>query len=225
MQRLRRIAWVCAVALLPLAATAASVAQREFAEATRLKPDIEHGRQLFQTCAKCHGPKGGGSRDIGTPQIAGQYFRVLVKQLVDYQNDRRWDIRMEAIIKQHNLMEAQAIADIATYVSELEWQPAGSIGDGELVAHGAQVYLQRCQSCHGATAEGAAEKGVPRLAGQHYGYVLREMHDAVEGRRPNFSLKHIRLLQKLDRDDFVGLADFLSRADPARDVLQKQRSP
>jgi cytochrome c553 len=224
MQRLSRIALVCLVAMLPPAAIAAAVAQREFAEATRLKPNTEHGRELFQTCSKCHGSDGAGSRDIGTPEIAGQHFRVLVKQLVDYQNDTRWDIRMESIVKQHNLSEAQAIADVATYVSELEWKPAGNNGDGELVAHGEQVYLRSCQSCHGATAEGAAEMLVPRLAGQHYGYVLREMHDAVEGRRPNFSLRHIRLLQKLDRDDFVGLADFLSRADPAHEVVRRHGS-
>lgn len=217
MQRLRSIVLFCIVATLPLSSLGAAVAQQEFADAVRLKPNIEHGMELFQTCSKCHGSDGGGSRAIGTPEIAGQKFRVLAKQLVDYQHNQRWDIRMEEIARQHDLMNAQAIADIATYVSELKWKPAGGIGDGELVAHGESVYLQRCQSCHSETGDTAADKIVPRIAGQHYGYLLREMHDAVEGRRPNFSLKHIRLLQKLDRDDFVGLADFLSRADPTRD--------
>jgi cytochrome c553 len=225
MRRLNSIAMFCLAAASPLAAMAAAAAQQEFADATRLKPNIEHGMELYQTCAKCHGPQGRGSRAIGTPEIAGQHFRVLVKQLVDYQHDMRWDIRMEQIVKQHNLMATQAIADVATYVSELEWKPTEDIGDGELVAHGEQVYLQTCQSCHGPTAEGAAAKLVPRLAGQHYPYLIREMHDAVEGRRPNFSLKHIRLLQRLDRDDFVGLAEFLSRADPAHDVIRKNESP
>jgi cytochrome c553 len=219
------MAWCSFIAMLPFSAMAASVALQQFADAVRLKPNTEHGRELFQTCSKCHGPEGGGSRAIGTPEIAGQHFQVLIKQLEDYQHNRRYDIRMEQIAKQHDLKDAQAIADIATYVSELEWKPAGGIGDGELVAHGGEVYLQRCQSCHGATAEGTAEKFVPRIAGQHYGYLLREMHDAVEGRRPNFSLKHIRLLQKLDRDDFVGLADYLSRANPARDAPQSHGFP
>jgi len=216
MQRLTAIASWCAVVLLPLAAVAATVAQREFAEVTQLEPNAERGGALFQTCAKCHGPDGGGSRAIGTPAIAGQHFRVLAKQLLDYQRDRRYDVRMEEIAKQHDLRGAQAIADIAMYVSKLDWKPAGGIGDGELVAHGREVYLQRCQSCHGPEGDGDADKLVPRLAGQHYGYVLREMHDAVEGRRPNFSIKHIRLLQKLDHDDFVGLADFLSRMNAGR---------
>jgi cytochrome c553 len=224
MKRSALIASCCVLAILPVAAIAAS-AQQEFAAATRLEPNVEHGIELFQTCSKCHGPDGGGSRAIGTPAIAGQHFRVLVKQLVDYQHGKRYDIRMEQIAKHHNLARGQDIADIATYVSTLEWKPAGGIGDGDLVAHGQEVYLQRCQSCHRPAADGDGEKLAPRLAGQHYGYLLREMHDAVEGRRPNLSLRHIRLLQKLDRDDFVGLADFLSRANPMRDGPQVRTNP
>ena len=225
MRRLGLIASLCVVAMLPLAAIAASLAQHEFADVTRLKPNIEHGIELFRSCAKCHGPDGGGSRAIGTPGIAGQHFRVLAKQLVDYQQNRRYDIRMEQIAKQHNLVEAQAITDVAAYVSGLDWKQSEGIGDGELVTHGQDVYLQRCQSCHSATGGGDSDKLAPRLAGQQYGYLLREMHDAVEGRRPNFSLKHIRLLQTLDHDDFVGLADFLSRADPARGGSSVRTAP
>jgi cytochrome c553 len=219
-QKILLIAFCHAVVVLPLVVLAASASQHEFADATRVTPNTEHGTALFQTCAKCHGADGGGSRAVGTPAIAGQHFRVLAKQLVDYQRDKRFDIRMEQIAKQHDLQGAQAIADVATYVSKLEWKAAGGIGDGELVAHGEEVYVQSCRSCHGAEGDGDATAFVPRVAGQHYGYVLREMHDAVEGRRPNFSIRHIRLLQKLDHDDFVGVADFLSRMDPSQDRSQ-----
>ena len=219
------MALFCVLMMSPLGALAASPAQLEVANVTRLKPNIEHGTALFQTCSKCHGADGAGSRSVGTPDIAGQHFRVLVKQLMDYQHDKRWDFRMEQIAKQHDLKGAQAVVDVAKFVSELAWKTAGGIGDGELAGHGQAVYLRDCQSCHGAAAEGDSEKLIPRLAGQHYGYLLREMHDAVEGRRPNFSLRHIRLLQKLDRDDFVGLADFLSRTDSARNESARTADP
>jgi cytochrome c553 len=221
----KSIALFCVLIMSPLETMATSTAQQEFADSTRLKPNIEHGMALFQMCAKCHGSDGGGSRSAGTPVIAGQHFRVLVKQLVDYQHDKRWDFRMEQIAKHHDLAGPQAVADVAKFVSELDWKTAGGIGEGELVGHGQEVYLRDCQSCHGATAEGDSEKLIPRLAGQHYGYLLREMHDAVEGRRPNFSLRHIRLLQKLDRDDFVGLAEFLSRTDSAGNVIRAHDLP
>jgi cytochrome c553 len=52
---------------------------------------------------------------------------------------------------------------------------------------------------------------IPRIAGQHYEYLTRQIYDAVDGRRPNFSTAHVRLLARLERDDIVGLADYLSR--------------
>lgn len=38
-----------------------------------------------------------------------------------------------------------------------------------------------------------------------------ELYDAVDGRRPDFSAPHIRLLARLDRDDIAGVADYISR--------------
>ncbi|MEO6184821.1 MAG: c-type cytochrome, partial [Steroidobacteraceae bacterium] len=89
------------------------------------------------------------------------------------------------------------------------------LGAGERLARGAEVYAGRCASCHGKQAEGAGRDGYPRLAGQHYAYVVRQIHDAVEGRRPTFSRRHIRLLEPLDAVDIEAIADYLSRLDPA----------
>ena len=146
-------------------------------------------------------------------------------QLVDYRHDARWDIRMEHYAGRKLLSDPQSIADVAGYVSQLTGEEARNVGDGELVEHGAAVYRQRCAQCHGRVGEGSADNHVPRLAGQHYAYLLRQMHDAVDGRRPNFSRSHVRLLARLERDDYVGLADFLARSDwsgPIAQVAQGQ---
>ena len=37
------------------------------------------------------------------------------------------------------------------------------------------------------------------------------MHDAIEGRRPNFPHEHVALLKRLEQPDFVAVADYLSR--------------
>jgi len=50
------------------------------------------------------------------------------------------------------------------------------------------------------------------------------MYDAVDGRRPNFSSSHVRMLARLERDDFLGLADFLSRS-PWTDATQTRPEP
>lgn len=147
------------------------------------------------------------------PRIAGQHFSVLVRQIVDYRHDTRWDIRMEHFTGRNLLGDAQAIADVAEYTSRLTREQPRNVGSGELVKHGASVYAQRCAQCHGPHGEGEDAGAIPRLAGQHYPYLLRQMHDAVDGRRPNFSPEHIRLLGRLERDDLIGVADFLSRTE------------
>jgi cytochrome c553 len=200
--------------VLPALAGAFATARQELDAALRSKPNLDHGAELFRNCAVCHGPQGAGTRDGGVPRIAGQHVSVLAKQLVDYRHDRRWDIRMEHFADKHHLVDAQAIADVTAYVHQLTVDTQPGVGDGELAAHGANVYGRRCESCHGESAQGNSKKMIPRIAGQHYDYLMRQIYDAVDGRRPNFSPVHIRMLATLDRSDIVGLADYLSRLDP-----------
>ncbi|MEP7243759.1 MAG: c-type cytochrome [Gammaproteobacteria bacterium] len=199
--------------LLPIGAVAAGSTQQEFMAVLRVMPNLERGAELFRQCAACHGPSGNGSEQGDVPRIAGQHFNVLVRQIVDYRHDTRWDIRMEHYAGRNVLGDAQAIADVAEYVSRLARDRPRNVGDGKLVEHGAEIYAKRCAGCHGPQGEGDDPGSIPRLAGQHYEYVLRQMYDAVDGRRPNFPRQHIRLLAHLERDDLVGIADFLSRSE------------
>jgi cytochrome c553 len=202
-----------AAALLPAAGRAAETARTEFSQAVRARPNLEHGAQLFRDCAVCHGTSGNGADNGSVPRIAGQHFPVLVRQLVDYRHETRWDIRMEHYAGRRLLSDAQAIADVAGYAAQLSRDMPRNVGDGTLVARGSQVYARQCAGCHGKSGEGESASANPRLAGQHYEYLLRQMYDAVDGRRPNFSGAHVRLLAKLQRDELVGVADFLSRSE------------
>lgn len=210
---LRPLRWVI-VAALPLVAHGASIAQQEYDSVLRSKADLVRGEKLFETCAACHGTNGAGASDGTVPAIAAQHFRVLAHELVDYRHDKRWDLRMEHFTDEHHLSGAQDIADAAAYISSLPATHSSGRGSGEYLVNGAQVYSRQCASCHGAAAEGHDRQRYPRLAGQHYEYLLRQLHDAVEGRRPNFPREHIRLLERLERPDFVGVADYLSRLGP-----------
>lgn len=201
------VAALCAPARVP----GVPLPQRELTDAVRSTPDPDRGARLFQPCAACHGADGGGTVDGLIPRIAGQHASVLMKQLVDYRHDRRWDVRMEHLTDRHHLPDAQAVADVAAYVSQLDARAANGEGNGELLARGAEGYSRLCQRCHGDAAQGEARRSIPRLAGQHYEYLRRQIYDAVDGRRPNFSPAHIRLLARLDRDGIGGIADYLSR--------------
>jgi cytochrome c553 len=198
---------------LPLLARGVADEAQERRDAVNSRPDLNKGAELFQSCAVCHGSSGGGTPDGHVPRIAGQHFSVLVKQLVDYRRDRRWDPLMQYMADQHLLKSAQDIADVAGYASEIETLPESgvSVGSGEYLAQGAQVYASACESCHGQRGEGNGREDIPKVAGQNYQYLVRQIHDAVEGRRPNFSTAHIRLLKPLDYAAIMGVADYLSR--------------
>jgi cytochrome c553 len=201
--------------LLPAAAVfTMPVVQQEYLEVMQAHPDPERGSQYFATCAGCHGPKGGGTVSGEFPRIGGQYFPVLARQLVQFRHGLRWDFRMENFAGRHRLPDAQAIADVADYVSRLEDPTPAGIGSGELTAHGADVYFRSCESCHGASGQGDPQRVVPKIGGQHYQYLRRQIHDAVEGRRPGFPAFHVKLLASLEYDDIDGVADYLARIAP-----------
>ena len=82
-------------AMLPLFAWSAGSARQDLATVLAGKPDVDHGAELFGQCAVCHGPQGAGQLDGSVPRIAGQHYRVLARQIVDFRHGARWDFRME----------------------------------------------------------------------------------------------------------------------------------
>jgi cytochrome c553 len=203
--RLRPIAWFL-LAALPIAAYAASAGQ-EYAEVLRSKPDPAHGAVRYAICAACHGAEGAGVADGSVPAIAAQRFRVIVRELVDFRHDRRWHTQMEHFADEHNLGDAQSLADVARYISALKPVAGAGTGNGAAVNTGAMLYARACASCHDRSP-------YPKLAGQHYEYLLRQMDDAATGRRSNFAPEHVRLLQRIGRDESAAVADYLSRSAP-----------
>ena len=200
--------WIALV--LPVLALGGSSAQQERAAVVASKPDEVHGAELFGQCIACHGADGGGEVNGATPNIAGQHFRVLAKQLVDFRYGKRWDFRMEGMADRHHLADAQDVADVASYVSNLSQPVERGLGSGEFAAAGGRIYASQCLSCHGSEAQGS-EGGVPRLAGQHYAYLMRQMYDSVDGRRPALSNLHSKRIATLDFEQVRALADYLAR--------------
>jgi cytochrome c553 len=193
---------------------AAPRAARDYDAVMALRPDADRGREIFVACTRCHGPQGGGDPSGSTPRIAGQHYPVLVRQLVDFRGGRRWDFRMEGVTTSHSVvLERQDLADVARYVSQLAPEGASGQGDGLFLDQGRQVYASQCASCHGASAAGDAARGVPSLSGQHAGYLLRQIYDAVDGRRPPLTRTHRERFEKLDFEQVRGLADYLSRGE------------
>jgi cytochrome c553 len=200
------------VMLASTAAWSANRPQQDFERVLAKKPDLERGGELFGQCASCHGADGNGVVQGSVPRIAGQHYRVLVRQIVDFRHGARWDFRMEGVATSHGVIpELQDIADVAAFVSTLDRGGARGVGDGEYVERGAALYASKCATCHGPQGEGDDAKEIPRISGQHAGYLARQIYDAVDNRRPMLARSHGKRFAPLDFQDVLGLSDYLAR--------------
>ena len=98
---------------------AETAAQGELRDAMLAAPDALRGEDLYAPCGACHGVDGRGVPDGSVPAIAGQHYIVVVKQLVDYRHQRRWDIQMEHAAKMRHLESGQDLADLAAFVAHV----------------------------------------------------------------------------------------------------------
>ena len=178
-------------------------------------PDTAHGARLFTICTECHGPRGEGNASGWPPQIAGQHRRVIAHELVDYRAGLRWYDPMERIAGRHVLGSTRDIADVAAYAASLAPSSDTTPGPQRLAEKGAPLYAARCEWCHGAHGEGNDERFVPRVAGQQYEYLLRQLRDTIDAHRPNMGAQHLRLIESCSMEELMGLAAHMSRLDRA----------
>lgn len=197
-----------------LATLAGASASDDVRDALARKPNIEHGRSLYETCAACHQLDGTGEADSGIPIIAGQHYRVVITQLADFRRTERVELRMNAFAARHHLESSQDLADVAAYISELPAKRTKEFGTGEFTGLGAQVYHRACESCHGAGAEGNDQMRQPRLAGQHYGYLVKQVDAMIRGTRYNLNRDHAGIFKSLTKQEIAGLTDYVARLAP-----------
>ena len=54
----------------------------------------------------------------------------------------------------------------------------------------------------------------PRLAGQHYLYLLRQLQETAADGRPGMDKAHVTMLRSMSPMQMRGVADYLSRLSP-----------
>ena len=134
-------------------------------------------------CTDCHGSSGRGY--IGyliMPRLAGQSSEYLVKQLRAFAERRRGNTLPMRMATVHGLSPATR-REVASHFSHLDPSPFGRAPQ-QLVATGRRIYddgipeanIPACAACHGPDAKGDGA-GIPRLAGQLYGYTLKTLEN------------------------------------------------
>ncbi|MES9898110.1 MAG: c-type cytochrome [Sedimenticola sp.] len=188
-------------------------------QAINAVPDLENGRRLYRNCAVCHTPEGWGSPSGHYPQIAGQHRSVIVKQLADIHKGNRDNPTMMPFTRPLFRKGTQALADISAYVEQLPMVPNNSIGNGMQLEKGKQLYNDNCKKCHGENGEGDAKEFYPRLHGQHFNYLLRQMQWVKSGKRRNADKKMMEQYQRFSSNDLSIIADYTSRLKPDKSLV------
>ncbi len=194
-------------------------AMAEYAAAIKLSPNLENGKKIYKTCAVCHGPEGWG-HDSGTyPEIAGQLSSVIIKQLADIRAGNRRNPMMVPFTLKKILGDAQDIADVAGYISNLPMARRSGHGPGFDLDHGEQLYKENCVDCHGEKGEGDLKEHIPQIAGQHYHYLVRQFDWIRSGMRRNADDEMVKQIKGFRERDVSDVMDYVSRLSPPKEKL------
>jgi len=167
--------------------------------------DVEAGRKKAEACVACHGP-GGVSADPAFPILAGQTARYTYLQLKDFKEGRRTELLMTPFIA---ALSREDMFDLAAFFAAQKLRPNAFTPDPARVLRGkAKADEVLCTMCHLGGFLGQNE--IPRVAGQHYAYVVKQMQDFKTGKRTNDAGNMASVTRTLSERDIEDLAHYLS---------------
>ncbi|UCD70302.1 MAG: cytochrome c4 [Betaproteobacteria bacterium] len=167
--------------------------------------DADAGREKAQACAACHGVDG-NSTIPQYPILAEQTARYLYMQLRDFKRGRREDPAMSPMVA--NLTK-QDMLDLAAYYSKQKFNGQNSRGDLNAASRGKEVAdAALCTICHLGGFSGQNE--IPRAAGQHYEYTLKQLKAFKERQRTNDAGNMTAVVRTISDEDLAAMAAYLS---------------
>lgn len=170
--------------------------------------DVEAGRRKAEACVACHGAAGNSAAGL-FPILAGQTARYTYWQLKDYKEGRRQDPVMSPIAA---ALSRDDMLDIAEYFAAQKPGATGFKVDPAKVAAGREKASEvLCTMCHLGGFAGQNE--VPRVAGQHPEYVVRQLKAFKERSRTNDAGNMTAVAQTLSEQDMENLAHYLANLD------------
>jgi cytochrome c553 len=202
---------ILALVAIPLAAIYELTEDEEINQALLLKPDLESGKRIFTICVQCHTNGAQGSRDGTFPQLAGQHRSVIIKQIADIRFGNRDNPLMVPFAQSAIFGNPQGLSDVAGYISALPTNTTPGLGDGADLERGAKLFKENCATCHNDNGMGDDELLFPRIQGQHYAYLLRQLNWIREGKRRNVYRGMVNKLRHMEVADFKAVADYISR--------------
>lgn len=199
------------ILLLGVTSLDAASSSDELIQALELTPNSENGKKIYPLCASCHHDNGWGKSDGSYPVIAGQHRQVLIKQLADIRAKLRDNPVMFPFSDPATIGGVQAISDVSAYIASLPGDPEPGKGSGDQLVLGKKIFQEKCAQCHGEQAQGSDAEFIPRLKGQHYMYLLRQIQAILTGYRKNANPVMVEMVKTLSTEDMQAVADYVSR--------------
>jgi len=154
-------------------------------------------------CAACHGADGQPILPV-YPIIAGQTSRYIYLQLRDFQEGRRANE-----VSLHTAMTRDDMHELANYFSAQKPPRQKFVPNADKARLGKlKAEETLCTMCHLGGFAGHDE--IPRVAGQNYDYIVKQLTDFKARRRTNDAGNMTSVANTLSAQDIENLANFLT---------------
>lgn len=179
---------------------------------------VGRGATLALNCTMCHGAQ--GMSISNSPNLAGQYPEVVIKQLQDYRSGHRSSAIMEAISK---TLSVQDIRDLASYYAYLPKARTAPTTYDETLPALIRVgdplrNIAPCISCHGGVDQ---KLGAPWLEGMPKQYLVDQINAFIAGTRRNDASAQMRnMVRTMTAKEIDEVATFYARKTSAGEPRQ-----
>ena len=167
--------------------------------------DVEAGRKKAEACIACHGANG-NSTVSQFPILAGQTARYLYLQLKDFKEGRRQEPLMDPFLA--NLTREDLFDLSAFFAAQRLRVPDFKVDETRAARGKANADEVLCTMCHLGGFKGQNE--IPRVAGQHYDYVVKQLRDFKTYRRTNDAGNMASVSKTLGDADIEDLGHYLA---------------
>ena len=156
-------------------------------------------------CVACHGPEGRSALPI-YPVLAGQTSRYLYLQLRDFQENRRSDPLMSPMVAGLTRDEMRELADY--FSKQKQGQQTFKVDPEKARLGKLKADETLCTMCHLGGFAGQNE--IPRVSGQHYDYVVKQLADFKAYKRTNDAGNMTAVSRTLNERDIENLGHYLA---------------
>jgi cytochrome c553 len=167
--------------------------------------DVEAGQRKAAVCVACHGADG-NSTDPAFPVLAQQNARYVYLELKDFREGRRKDALMSAMAAP---LSKEDMLDLGEYFAAQKAKPIAFKSDGAKVVAGRKKADEvLCSMCH--LGEFSGQNEIPRVAGQHYRYIVKQLQDFRARTRTNDAGSMTSVTKALSDADIDNLANYIA---------------